>query len=223
AALDKLECYPGLDVIIIGRGGGSGEDLMAFNDESVVRRVANTRVPVVSAVGHEVDVSLTDFAADVRAATPSEAAELVVPDKLSRVRAFEGQLKHLSRAMRSKLNSWHNDADRLRMKLGDPRFYLAERQQELDELQKGLERALEQGFRRNRRTLEQLQGRVLQQHPKMVLSRARASLLPLEAELASAMRMRLSKASARLNECTTGLDALSPLAVLGRGYAIVST
>jgi exodeoxyribonuclease VII large subunit len=222
AALNKLERYPGLDVIIIGRGGGSGEDLMAFNDESVVRRVASTRVPVVSAVGHEVDISLTDFVADVRAATPSEAAELVVPDRLSRVRAFEGQVKHLNRAMRSKLNSCHNEAERLHTKLGDPRYYLAERQQQLDELRQELTLAMERGLRLRQREFEQLQGRVLLQHPKAVLARARASLFPLDAAIASAMRMRLGSSRAMLNERFARIEALSPLAILSRGYAIVT-
>ena len=100
-ALARLERYPGLDVVIIGRGGGSGEDLMAFNDESVVRRIANMRVPVVSAVGHELDISLSDLVADARAATPSQAAELVVPDagarRVALRRAFAARA-HGSRA-----------------------------------------------------------------------------------------------------------------------------
>src|SRR5882724_632891 len=97
-ALDLIERYPGLDVVVLGRGGGSGEDLMAFNDERVVRRVARMRVPVVSAVGHEVDFSLTDLVADVRAATPSQAAELVVPELRARTAAWQRAHGALQRA-----------------------------------------------------------------------------------------------------------------------------
>jgi exodeoxyribonuclease VII large subunit len=212
-----------LDVVIIGRGGGSGEDLMAFNDERVVRRVAKIRVPVVSAVGHEIDTSLTDYVADRRAATPSEAAELVVPDKLFRVRAMRDQERHLVRAMRSRLLEAHSQLGRLQGALGDPRFYLAEQQQRLDELAVELERNIRAQLRVRRQLSDRLQRRVLSQHPSVVLTRARASLAPLSSRLPSAMHSRLGRHQALLNERRSSLEALSPLAVLGRGYAIVST
>ena len=164
-ALDKLDRFPGLDVVILGRGGGSAEDLMPFNDERVVRRVASMKVPVVSAVGHEVDISLTDFVADVRAATPSQAAEMVVPDRRSRVRALDDQMRHLGRAMHTRLLEAQAEADRLRTKIGDPRFYLAEKQQQLDETRLDLERALVRRIRDRRQVLERLHRRVLLQHP----------------------------------------------------------
>lgn len=219
-ALDKLERYPGLDVVIIGRGGGSAEDLMAFNDERVVRRVASMQVPVVSAVGHEVDISLTDFAADVRAATPSQAAELVVPDRRSRVRALDDQTRHLGRAMRTRLIEARVEVDRLRARIGDPRFYLAERQQLLDDARSDLERSLGRRIRDRRQALERLYRRVLLQHPTAVLARARAAMAPLDARLHGAMRARLARSRGLLGERLTSIEALSPLAVLGRGYAI---
>lgn len=221
-ALDKLARYPGLDVVIVGRGGGSAEDLMAFNDEAVVRRIAAMPVPVVSAVGHEVDISLTDFAADVRAATPSQAAELVVPDRLSRTRALDDQLRHLGRAMKTRLLEAESEVERLRTRMGDPRYYLAERQQDLDEFRLGLERSVSRRLRSDRQMFEQLHRRILLQHPRAVLSRARASMAPLSARLTGAMRVRLNTSHARLRERLTRLEALSPLAVLGRGYAIVT-
>ena len=221
-ALDKLDRYPGLDVVILGRGGGSGEDLMAFNDERVVRRVASMQVPVVSAVGHEVDISLTDFAADVRAATPSQAAELVVPDRRSRVRALDDQMRHLGRAMHTRLLEAQAQADRLRTKIGDPRFYLAEKQQLLDEARLDLERGLVRRIRDRRQVLERLHRRVLLQHPAAVISRTRAAIAPMSARLSGAMRVRLGGARASLGERATQIEALSPLAVLGRGYAIAA-
>jgi exodeoxyribonuclease VII large subunit len=221
-ALDKLDRYPGLDVVILGRGGGSAEDLMAFNDERVVRRVASMKVPVVSAVGHEVDVSLTDFAADVRAATPSQAAEMVVPDRRSRARALDDQMRHLGRAMHTRLLEAQAQADRLRTKIGDPRFYLAEKQQLLDEARLDLERGLVGRIRDRRQVLERLHRRVLLQHPAAVIARTRAAIAPLSARLTGAMRVRLGGARASLGERVTRIEALSPLAVLGRGYAIAA-
>src|SRR5690606_17131440 len=102
-ALRMLQRVESVDVIIVGRGGGSQDDLSAFNDEMVVREVAACRVPVVSAVGHEVDVTLVDFAADARAATPSQAAEMVVPDGAARRRLLEERTGRLLRAMQARI------------------------------------------------------------------------------------------------------------------------
>src|SRR6185295_9621774 len=102
-AIDRLEELPDLDVIIVGRGGGSADDLMVFNEEAVVRRVAECRVPVVSAVGHEVDVTLTDLAADARAATPSQAAEMVVPDERVMMRRLLDLCSRMVRSMKMHL------------------------------------------------------------------------------------------------------------------------
>lgn len=222
AALDALECYPGLDVAIVGRGGGSGEDLMAFNDERVVRRVARFRVPVVSAVGHEIDVTLTDLAADVRAATPSQAAELVVPDDRARREALTRQRLSLLRAVSSRLELERARVGHLRAALGDPRFILVERQQELDELRTRLTRRAERSLRSERARLALLEQRLASRHPRVVLSRARAALGPLQVRLRAAEERRLREIGAWLGERAARLDALSPLTVLGRGYAIAT-
>src|SRR5690606_7050109 len=103
-ALDRIERYPGLDLLIVGRGGGSEEDLAVFNDERVVRRVARCQVPVISAVGHEIDVTLTDLVADRRAATPSEAAELAVPSAEERRERLARCTRQLEQAMRARLH-----------------------------------------------------------------------------------------------------------------------
>jgi len=221
-ALDLLERYPGLDVVIVGRGGGSGEDLMAFNDERVVRRVARMRVPVVSAVGHEVDFSLTDLAADVRAATPSQAAELVVPEGRARAAAWQRAHSALQRAALARVLRFRGEVERARARLSDPRFIIAERQQELDELTASLRRHATESVAEQRAALELLTRRLYTRHPRAVLAGARADLGPLNVRLESAMRRRLARAEGRLGGAATRLDGLSPLTILGRGYAIAT-
>jgi exodeoxyribonuclease VII large subunit len=221
-ALDLIERYPGLDVVVIGRGGGSAEDLLAFNDERVVRRVARFRVPVVSAVGHEIDFSLTDLAADVRAATPSQAAELVVPESRARAAAWQRAQGALSRATLARILRFRGQIERARARLSDPRFVIAERQQELDELGSALGRRASEALAERRARWEVLTRRLYTRHPRAVLAGARADLGPLNVRLESAALRRLSRAEARLSGAATRLDGLSPLTILGRGYAIAT-
>ncbi|MCK6533640.1 MAG: exodeoxyribonuclease VII large subunit [Polyangiaceae bacterium] len=221
-AIDLLERYPGLDVMIVGRGGGSGEDLMAFNHEQVVRRVAAARVPVVSAVGHEVDLTLCDLAADVRAATPSQAAELVIPDASARRELLVRQTRHLLRAMQGRLLEERSRVERLRGQLSDPRFLIAERQQSLDELGSRLERATTRTLARRRALVVDAERRLSARHPRAVLAQARARLAPLEARLGAAAGAEVGRCRARAGELVARLAALSPLAVLARGYAIAT-
>jgi exodeoxyribonuclease VII large subunit len=221
AALDLLERYPGLDVAIVGRGGGSGEDLQAFNDERVVRRVARFGVPVVSAVGHEIDVTLTDLAADVRAATPSQAAELVVPDGRARHEALRRQRLALFRAQRSRLELARARSSHLRAEITDPRFLLIQRQQDLDELRERLRRRMGRQIQFCLARAVSLERRLASRHPQNVIGRARTELGPLAVRLRAAEVRRLSRFRAELAERAGTLDALSPLTVLARGYAIV--
>ncbi len=222
AALDLLERYPGLSALIVGRGGGSGEDLMAFNDERVVRRVARCKVPVVSAVGHEVDVTLTDLVADVRAATPSQAAELLVPDHAARRQALERFERHLVRAQVALIAAAGARLSRLAARVTDPRFVIVERQQELDELVQRMARVTRSRLSRGRREQHELLQRLAHRHPERVLSRARGELNVLSGRLSAALRQRLAARRRTLGATAAKLHALSPLAVLGRGYAIVS-
>jgi exodeoxyribonuclease VII large subunit len=220
-ALDLLErAKP--DVIIFGRGGGSQEDLMAFNDEAVVRRVARCSIPLVSAVGHEIDTSLTDLVADARAATPSQAAEMVVPDRSERLERLESGRRHLSRAISSRLMSRRIELDRQHRKLGDPRFVLADAQQALDELRLRLARRSSSVITRGREVLESRSRRLYARHPRAVLASARVELGPLSARLKAAMRRRLDGGHSSLSESGHSLSALSPLSILGRGYALAT-
>jgi exodeoxyribonuclease VII large subunit len=222
AALDMLERYPGLDAIIVGRGGGSGEDLMAFNDERVVRRVARCKVPVVSAVGHEIDVTLTDLVADVRAATPSQAAELLVPDHEAQRQTLQRFQRHLVRAQISHVAAARACLSRLAARVGDPRFVIVERQQEVDELLERMSRVTRSRLARGRREQRELAQRLAHRHPERVLGRARGQLAQLSGRMAAAMREQLSSRREAFGSCAAQLDALSPLAVLARGYAIAT-
>ncbi|MCC6216511.1 MAG: exodeoxyribonuclease VII large subunit [Polyangiaceae bacterium] len=243
-ALDRIEALPGLDVVIVGRGGGASEDLMAFNDEAVVRRIAGLRVPVVSAVGHEIDVTLSDLAADLRAATPSHAAELVVPDERAARARLSAYLGQLARAMRGRILEDRDSLGRLRARLGDPRVRCFDAQQALDELRARLGEDTRRRLARARTTLADRRQALAARHPRAVLAGARGQLGQslvrldaleqrrltaertrlgaLEVRLGIALRDVLRARGARLEREAARLGTLSPLAVLERGYAIVT-
>lgn len=195
---------------------------MAFNDERVVRRLARCRVPVVSAVGHEVDITLTDLVADVRAATPSQAAELLVPDVAAQREALQRCERHLVRAQLSLLAAAHARLSRLAHRVSDPRFVIAARQQELSDLAERMARVMRQRLAQRQRSRQDLLQRLAHRHPERVLSRARGVSSLLAARLSTAIRLELGTKREAFSGCVGQLHALSPLAVLGRGYAIAT-
>lgn len=221
-ALDLIDRDPRVEVVIIGRGGGSGEDLMAFNDERVVRRIAAMRVPTVSAVGHEIDTTLADLVADVRAATPSHAAELVVADDTEQQKHLRTLATRLRRAMTSRLLEDRGVSDRLRVRLTDPRFMIAERRQLLDDLTLRSERIVNRVVAHRRSALERLLQHLQARHPRVVIATARTRLSPLSAALHNRMQLLLNGRRSILASHAAKLDALSPLTVLGRGYSIAT-
>ncbi|MBW2453686.1 MAG: exodeoxyribonuclease VII large subunit [Deltaproteobacteria bacterium] len=219
-ATDQLRS---VDAMIVTRGGGSAEDLAAYNDEVVVRAIASASLPVVSAVGHEVDVSLSDLAADRRAATPSQAAELIVPDYAERGATLNHLSTRLSRSLHHRLSRAREGLTRLRSRLGEPRRLVLEQSQRFDDLSARLERAMTRQLGHRRSALHRL-GRGLEaQHPRRVLGAARLRLSPLEPKLHAAMQSRLRALHHRLAGRAARLDAMSPLSVLGRGYAIATS
>jgi exodeoxyribonuclease VII large subunit len=199
-ALRVLSRVEDVDVIVLARGGGSSDELMAFNDEALVRAVAACRVPVVSAVGHEVDVTLCDFAADARAATPSQAAEMVVPDARARAALLGERRARLSRAMRHVLVEMRARQTRMTARMGDPRLQIANRQQLLDERV----------------------ARLHAQHPRAVIARERVQIGRAEERMRAALDTHLARRAGAVHALAGRLDAMSPLKVLGRGYAIAT-
>jgi exodeoxyribonuclease VII large subunit len=200
-ALDRIQRTPDLDVVIIGRGGGSVEDLWAFNDEALARAVAAARVPVVSAVGHEIDVTLCDLVADLRAATPSHGAELVVPDRAQRADALTDLRHRLERALRKRVLDERGRLERLAHGLGIVGRLLTAPA---------------------RARLLDLHGRLRQQHPRARLARDRRRLDVLRTRLVSEGQRMTRSQRLRLARAAGKLEALSPLAVMGRGYAVVT-
>ena len=207
-----------LDALIVGRGGGSLEDLWAFNEERVARAIAASELPVVSAVGHEVDFSIADLVADQRAPTPSAAAEMLSPDQ----REWLGQLAQaLERAMRRRLADAARELEHLRRRLKHPGAQLREQSQRLDELEQRLILAQRNALGRRRQELALLESRLLAHSPLPRLQQLQKDLVMRQERLEAAMRRRLEQAQNRLAQLAGLLDSLSPLATLKRGYAIV--
>ncbi len=220
-ALSLLQTFGGCDVVIIGRGGGAVEDLAAFNDESVVRAVAAFPVPIVSAVGHEVDYSLCDLAADHRAATPTAAAESVVPvlaDLVEELGALDLRLR--SSAVRYVENMRHR-IDSRAGRLKDPAKSVAESRQRVDELAMRLERGLVARHRLATRRLADASGRLHQLGSEYVENLG-ASLEALDKRMHHALEQKRRNAVTSFAELRSKLDALSPLAVLDRGYSLTT-
>jgi exodeoxyribonuclease VII large subunit len=221
-ALRALARVEEVDVIIVGRGGGSFDELLTFSDEALVRAIAACRVPVVSAVGHEVDVTLADFAADVRAATPSQAAEMCVPDRAARRRELLHLHERLGRAVRARLGEGRAELGHALRLLGDPRLALAAWQQRIDDHEARLEALAERAIASRRRVLADQRHRLVAQSPATVLERERALADRLGARLGVAFDRRVLRERSGLSSLAERLDAMSPLKVLSRGYAIAT-
>ncbi|RUR53039.1 exodeoxyribonuclease VII large subunit [Vreelandella populi] len=211
---------PERDVVLITRGGGSLEDLWAFNNEHLARAIFHSRLPVMSAVGHEVDVTLADFAADVRAPTPSAAAERLVPDQHALKRQLTDQQSRLHRAMQRRLERDSQQLDSLRARLRHPGEQLNRQRQHVATLTQRLNRAMQQTLTHQQARVTQL-GRRLASQDMGRLHRAESERISqLHRRLENAMQRQLQCQQARLTSAARELNAISPLAVLGRGYAI---
>ncbi|SEL12170.1 exodeoxyribonuclease VII large subunit [Halomonas daqiaonensis] len=212
---------PARDAILITRGGGSLEDLWAFNDEHLVRAIFHSRLPVMSAVGHEVDVTLADFAADLRAPTPSAAAEQLVPDRRERLHRLERLAERLTRAQRARLETEAQRLDHLRARLRHPGEVLDARRQQLTELEGRLRRAMQARLAGERRREQHLRQRLALRSPGRLVEQAEQRLTRARGRLHQAMPRELARHRERLGGLVRELQAVSPLAVLGRGYAIL--
>ncbi|WP_240223312.1 exodeoxyribonuclease VII large subunit [Rheinheimera hassiensis] len=211
-----------VDVLIIGRGGGSLEDLWCFNDEQLCRAVAACPIPIVSAVGHEIDFALTDFVADMRAATPSAAAELVSPDQ-SHVLDRILQLKNrLLQAQRSRMQQVAPKLLNLSQRLLalHPKRRLQQQQQRLDELQLRLSASAKRAVQAAQQQQQFLDKSLRQLSPAKTLLAHTQHINQLERRLTNAQQLQLKQSKQQLAQLSSQLNTVSPLATLARGYSI---
>jgi exodeoxyribonuclease VII large subunit len=220
AALRRLEAVADVDVIIVARGGGSFEDLWAFNEEPVARAIFACRVPVISAVGHETDFTIADFVADLRAPTPSAAAERAVPVREDLTAELLLLRRRGGRALAEGMRSARHALERARGRLGDPRRLLDERRQRLDEQSDLGRRLLARRIAGARAELRGAETRLYRVHPHRRVHEQRSALAAMRHRLEVAMRPALVRRRHVIEGACGKLEALSPQRVLERGFSL---
>lgn len=220
SALRNLHTYGKVDVIIIARGGGSLEDLAPFNDEVLAREIFRSSIPIVSAVGHETDFTVCDFVADLRAPTPSAAAELVVPQRTDLQDSLYNLRQRLVAAQRRYLDDQKERFASLQARFKDPRRFLVDFSIRLDDLRGRSQRALRQRTQLLQNKLRHLELGLQSRNPERQIREKRIFLNNLEKDVTNGWKCYLRDREERLKKNAALLSSLNPLAVLQRGYSI---
>ena len=217
---NKLATKLGLEALIVGRGGGSLEDLQAFNDERVARAIFASELPICSAAGHEIDFTIADFVADLRAPTPSAAAEQLSPDQYEYVELFNGYAKQLHNSIRSALKQGLQQLNWLARQLKHPDRRLQEQAQNLDRLEIRIRRTMENNIATHKAVVTQARRSLMANSPKQLLERNTMRLTAGRNRLDQSLRARLAANHSSLSSLSRSLNSVSPLNTLARGYSI---
>ena len=222
-ALNKASNLENIDLIILARGGGSIEDLWAFNNEEVARAIVNCPIPLVSAVGHETDFTISDFVADIRAPTPSIAAEIISQPYSELKETLEGYQSYLLKSVESQFDSQRTRITNLIKRIRHPGDKLREIGQKVDYLETALIQEMHQkvSFKKNQLNLSQLS--LQQNSPQNKVKEAKVYLQNASKDLLKAFKLKIERKRKLLGELVATIEAVSPLSVLARGYSIIST
>ena len=222
-ALRKVGKLKNIDVVILARGGGSIEDLWAFNNEEVARAIVNCPTPIISAVGHETDFTISDFVSDLRAPTPSIAAEIISQPYSELIETLEGYQNYISRSVISQIDVQRTQITNLIKRIRHPGDKLREISQKLDYLETALIQNINQeiSFKKNGLNLKDLS--LQQNSPQNKVKEAKVYLQNASKDLLKALKLEIERKSTVLAEIVATLQAVSPLSVLSRGYSIIST
>ncbi|MEN1970134.1 exodeoxyribonuclease VII large subunit [Lentibacillus sp. N15] len=213
------------DVLIVGRGGGSIEELWSFNEEVVAQAIFNSSIPIISAVGHETDTTISDFIADLRAPTPTGAAELAVPAQLELIDKIQGFTRSLTKAMQQHLSQADLHLNRLKAAYAFryPQQLVVQKEQELDKQVERLDKALDHIVIDKQRSLQLINQRLASQHPRTQLVQLEKELKQLTKQHTTVMKQILERKSAEFTNIIEKLALLNPLETMKRGYAIPYT
>ncbi|MDF1757424.1 MAG: exodeoxyribonuclease VII large subunit [Legionellaceae bacterium] len=220
-AIIKANADMRADVLILARGGGSLEDLWAFNDEKLAHTIAQSTIPIVSGVGHEVDFTIADFVADMRAATPTAAAEAVTPNILEISAYINILTDNMLSAMRGYLSTQALLLKHQLEKLSSPGQLIASHWQKVDYLELNLQNSIDKGLLVKQHNLQLLTARLHAQNPRLLLSQAKSHITQLEEKMSRLISEKMQTSEQRFKTLLSTLNAVSPLATLDRGYAIV--
>jgi exodeoxyribonuclease VII large subunit len=225
AAVKEMNALQAADVLILARGGGSIEDLWAFNEEIVARAVFQSKIPVISAIGHEIDYTISDFVADLRAPTPSAAAEMVIPSRdelLKRIKVSDDIIRKRTVSLVSE-QRWNLDSLMKRTVFVYPERLISQHQQRMDELNIRLKRGVLQSTNRTKEIIKGLKKNIIHLAPRTRIDKTRNTLHSLIKEIKNIALHRMEIKRKSLSGVMETLDMLSPLSVLNRGYSICRT
>lgn len=223
SSIEKANAMEDVDVLIVGRGGGSIEELWAFNEEIVARAIAASNIPIISAVGHETDVTIADFVADLRAPTPTGAAELAVPSMIELAEKLHQREARLHRAARGLVNEKKAQLEKLQQSYAFryPEQIYKQKEQQLDRLIEKLQQRTDLLVQQKKSTIERVEGRLQTHHPKHRVDQVLTNYQHMEKNFHKAMALLVKQKQSDFDGAVSKLEAVSPLKIMSRGYSLV--